>query len=179
MFTLLRYLIILIIITEPVVSRAQAFVIESFPKGTTIDEFASSYLSRKLNEIPIIQTNYMTTLGISGDCSVIYSQRLNFKRNGLQISFKKYGVRDTFHFEYIELKKRNDLRTIDNIGAKQELSLNELNLSLEYYFETSINDKKYGLIKKGNIKYFLSYLNKDKVNINTKFKIKFIEIYPL
>ena len=71
------------------------------------------------------------------------------------------------------------MRTIDNIGAKQELSLNELNLSLEYYFETSINDKKYGLIKKGNIKYFLSYLNKDKVNINTKFKIKFIEIYPL
>lgn len=155
----------------------QTLQVPSFPKGTTVETFSSSELQKSLNEKPIVNNPYMTAMGMAGGSSTTYGHDLNYKKTGLEISFVKYGDKDTFHLKYIAIHKRNRYVTIDNIGVKAKIRLKDLHVTKESYTETSINGKRYGLIKKGNIKYFIDFKPKDKVSGETWFKVKFIEIY--
>ena len=158
-------------------SIGQTVQIPSFPKGTTIKTFSASDFSKTLTEKPDVKNPSMTGMGMSGGCATTYGHDLKYKKTGIKISFIKYGDKDTFHLEYISVYKRTRYVTIDNVGAKTTIKLNDLGVTKDSYIETSIDNKKYGLIKKGNIKYYFIFQPKDKISEDSKLKVSFIEIY--
>jgi hypothetical protein len=137
----------------------------------------SSDFLKSINEKPVIKNPYMTGTGIAGSNHTTYGHYLTYKKTGLDISFVKYGDKDTFQLKCISIYKRNRYVTIDNVSVKGTIRFKDLDLTKDSYIETERNGKRYGLIKKGNIKYYINFQPKDKVSGDTKFKIKLIEIY--